>query len=138
MPSLKSASASPPYAQGSYFTASAPYGSTTTSARDVFNGKQMITGPCVIKRMYFWNKNDGPVPIFLHDGYDQNAKAIIYKVGQQSQLYIDVPEPGFVMSKGVWFRHGNKSATSTGSVHCTITYEDLPAAIPLDEQGETQ
>ena len=90
------------------------------------------------KRLYFWNQNDGPVSVFLHDGTDQNAKAIIYKVGQQSQLYIDVPEPGFVMSRGVWYRHGNKSQTSTGHVHCTITYEDLPAATNITEQGNTQ
>jgi len=135
---LKSVSASPPYTQGSYFGSSAPFGALTSSGGSTYKGVQMITGPSLIKRLYFWNTNDSPVAIFLHDGTDQNAKAIIYKVGQQSQLYIDVPEPGFVIGKGVWYRHGNKSATSTGSVHCTITYEDLPASTTLTEQGESQ
>jgi hypothetical protein len=140
MPNLKSAFSS--YSQsGGSFESSAPYGHRVSTGPDVMTGVQMVTGPCLIKRMYFWNENDGPVSIFLHDGYGQGiAKtllptAIQYKVGQQSQLQIDVPDPGFVMAKGIWYRHGNKDATSAGRVHATIVYEELPLSTLISVQG---
>ena len=142
MPNLKSAFSSYDQAGGS-FEGSAPFGHITSGsgASSIMTGSQMVTGPCLIKRMYFWNENDGPVSIYLHDGYGAGIQkqnlptAIQYKVGQQSQLQIDVPEPGFVMSKGIWFRHGNKSLSSRGRVHATIVYEELPQQTVIPKQG---
>ena len=112
----------------------APFGAVGSGSgvSRVYLGDQMVDGPCLIKRMYFWNDNDGPVNVWLHDGYGVGIafnllpKAIIYKVGQQSQLQIDVPEPGFIMSAGVFFRHANKSSGSNAKVTATLVYEDLP------------
>ena len=142
MPNLKSAFSS--YSQsGGSFEEDRPHGHVLSgSGVDAnLNGTQMVTGPCLIKRMYFWNENDGPVSVFLHDGYGQGVaknllpKAIQYKVGQQSQLQIDVPDPGFIMSKGIWYRHGNKDVSSRGKVHATIVYEELPQTTEYEEQG---
>jgi len=116
-----------------------------SGASRIYTGDQMISNPCLIKRIYFWNRNDGPVNCYLHDGYGTGVKignlpkSLVYKVGQQSQLQIDVPEPGFIMTKGVFFRHGNKSLNSTANVFCTLVYEDLPPSIQgkFPEQGET-
>jgi hypothetical protein len=143
MPNLKSAFSSYQTLNrpSSEFEGSKPHGWIASTSPTVMNGTQMVTGPCLIKRMYFWNENDGPVSIFLHDGFGSGVsltdlpKSIIYKVGQQSQLQIDVPAPGFVMSKGIWYRHGNKSNTSTARVHATIVYEELPQATVISEQG---
>ena len=131
MPSLKTAYSN--YTQSGIESA-APYGAVASGSgvTKVYIGDQMVSGPCLIKRMYFWNDNDGAVNVWLHDGYgvgipfNDLPKAIIYKVGQQSQLQIDVPEPGVIMSSGVFFRHANKSSGSNAKVTCTLVYEDLP------------